>query len=156
MYPVIDDPPLAGAVHDTVTPPSSALAETFEGAEGFVDGVIVGVDAVDRFPFPLLLVALTAKVYVAPLVRPVMVSVVFGDVKETGVWAIPASNGVMEYPVMGLPLSDGAFQEIVAEVLPGCAVTVPGTCGVPEGMTVAEGADWGPGPLALVASTSKV
>ena len=78
------------------------------GDRGTVDGVIVGVDAVDRFPFPLLLVALTAKVYVAPLVRPVMVSVVFGDVKETGVWAIPASNGVMEYPVMGLPLSDGA------------------------------------------------
>jgi hypothetical protein len=83
VYDVTVDPPLAGAVQDTVAcglEPLAMLAtltpDAELGAAGAVDGVRLLEDA-EAAPLPLPLVATTEKVYAVPAVRPdVMVQLV--------------------------------------------------------------------------------
>jgi hypothetical protein len=64
-----------GAVHDTDTEPLPAVPDTPVGAPGGPVGV-TAVDGADGTPVPLVLVAVTVKVYAVPLVRPLTVQVV--------------------------------------------------------------------------------
>jgi len=98
-YPVTTDPPLlVGAVHDTDTCPSPAIALALVGAPGATtveattdvevpppDGVGAGVggpvgvtalDALDAIDVPDAFVAVTVNVYAVPLVNPDTVAVV--------------------------------------------------------------------------------
>ena len=71
VYPVTAAPPeVEGAVQATVIDVSPAVIELMVGAPGTVAGT-AAADAVDDGPVPALLVAVTAKVYESPLVRPV-------------------------------------------------------------------------------------
>ena len=74
---MMDQPPLeAGAVHDTTEEALAfEVAVTVVGALGAVDGVagVAGPEAADGWLVPMTLVAVTVKVYVVPLVRPVTV-----------------------------------------------------------------------------------
>ena len=66
----------AGAVHDTTEEALAfEVAVTVVGALGAVDGVagVAGPEAADGWLVPMTLVAVTVKVYVVPLVRPVTV-----------------------------------------------------------------------------------
>ena len=77
MYFVIALPPLAGALHVTLALPIPGEAVGAAGAPGAV-GVetMTGFDAADGGPVPTAFVAVTAKVYVAPFERPVIVALV--------------------------------------------------------------------------------
>jgi hypothetical protein len=57
---------------------------------------------------------------------------------------------------MGLPPLAGAVHEIVAEALPGTALTAVGAAGGPAGVTGPEAGEGFPVPLALEALTVKV
>jgi hypothetical protein len=61
LYPVIADPLLAGAVHDTVALAFPAPAVGLDGAAGTVAGV-TAFEALDGAPVPAALVAVTVKV----------------------------------------------------------------------------------------------
>ena len=73
----MDQPPLeAGAVHDTTEEALAfEVAVTPVGALGAVAGVagVAGPEAADARLVPMALVAVTVKVYVVALVRPVTV-----------------------------------------------------------------------------------
>ena len=77
MYPVIGDPPLdAGGVQVTVAEASPAVAVPMVGAPGFVTTTagVTALEAPEGALVPSALVAVTVKVYVVPLVRPVTVA----------------------------------------------------------------------------------
>jgi hypothetical protein len=59
-YPVIAEPPVAGAVHDTSTTVFPDTPVTLVGASGTVDGM-TGSLAADTGPVPFTLIALTRK-----------------------------------------------------------------------------------------------
>jgi len=61
VYPVIAEPPVAGAVHDTVAWPFPAFADIPVGAPGTVNGV-TAADAAEAAEFPTALAAVTVKV----------------------------------------------------------------------------------------------
>jgi len=54
---------------------------------------------------------------------------------------------------MGLPPSEGAVHEIVAEDTPAVATTLVGAEGRVPGVTAADRGDDGPGPTAFAATT---
>ncbi len=70
---MIAEPPVeAGAEKVTdIAPLPAALAVPMVGAPGTVAGV-TAADAVDETLLPLILLAMTVKVYAVPLLRPVM------------------------------------------------------------------------------------
>jgi hypothetical protein len=152
VLPPFDD----GAVHETLAAVFPAVAVTPVGVAGTVAGV-TGVDAADSGLVPMLLVAVTVKVYAVPLVRPVTTLDV--PVAGTAVCATPAINGVTEYAVMGLPPSDGAVQVTVADASPLVAATPVGAAGAVTGAVGVmedEGAEAEPVPTAFLAVTVKV
>src|ERR1700693_5419523 len=73
VYPVIAEPPLlAGAVKVTVAVALPAVAVPMVGAPGTAPPAGVTLfEAAEAAPVPLALVAVTVKVYAAPLVKPV-------------------------------------------------------------------------------------
>jgi hypothetical protein len=84
VYPVIAEPPVeAGAVNVTVASPLPRTAETLVGAPGVVAGT-TELLVPEEILVPFAFVAVTVKVYVVPLVRPV---IVIGD--EPPVAVIP-------------------------------------------------------------------
>ena len=90
-------PPLAGAVQVTLADPLPAVAVTLVGAPGGVGAVgVTALDCEDVGPVPTALVALTVNVYVAPLVRPVIVALVAGGdpVTVIGACAVEPMYGV--------------------------------------------------------------
>ena len=71
VYSVIGLPPSeAGAVHETTACLSPGVADALVGAPGAVAGV-TEVDGSERALVPMEFVAVTVKVYVVPLARPV-------------------------------------------------------------------------------------
>jgi hypothetical protein len=71
-------PPVSvGAVHDTEAKPLPAVAVAPVGAAGAVAGV-TDEDGSEGELLPLVLAAMTVKVYGVPLVRPLTVQVVAG------------------------------------------------------------------------------
>jgi hypothetical protein len=71
VYDVIDAPPLlTGGVNEIVACPFPATADTFVGLPGTVAGTTELLEA-DAVLVPIAFVAVTVKVYVVPLVRPV-------------------------------------------------------------------------------------
>ena len=67
-----DPPLLAGAVKLTVALAFPAVAVPMAGAPGTVAGVTL-LEAAEAVPVPMLLVAVTAKMYVVPFVSPLTV-----------------------------------------------------------------------------------
>ncbi len=71
VYPVMAEPPVAGAVHETISwafvPPAAPVTPV--GTPGSVAGVRLGL-AADVEPEPLALAAVTEKVYAVPAVSP--------------------------------------------------------------------------------------
>jgi hypothetical protein len=103
-------------------------------------------------PGPLAFVAVTVKVYAAPLVSP---ATIIGLVVPVPV--IPPGLEVTVYPVIGEPpLLAGAVNVTMAEAFPAVAVPIVGAPGTVEGVTEFEAELAGPGPLAFVAVTVKV
>jgi hypothetical protein len=74
VKPVIGAPPVGvvGAVQYTVAWPAPGAALTVVGAAGTID--VTPTDAPEAGPVPTALAAVTVKVYVVPLVRPVTVA----------------------------------------------------------------------------------
>ena len=87
-----------------------------------------------------------------PFVRPVTVIGLNAPVA-----VMPPGLEVAVYEVIALPpFAAGAVKLIVAWVLPGAAVNAVGAPGTVAGVTLLEGADAGPVPMAFVAVTVKV
>ena len=78
-------PPLAGAVHVTVALALPAAALTPVGAEGAVcvPAGVTAFEAEEGGPVPIALVAATVNVYVVPLTRPLIATLVAGGEPET-------------------------------------------------------------------------
>jgi len=77
---VIADPPLlAGAVHVRATCVFPAVPVTAVGAPGTPAGV-TPLEALEKLPVPIALIAATLKKYVVPFVSPVAVHAVVVDV----------------------------------------------------------------------------
>jgi hypothetical protein len=71
VYPVIGEPPSAGAVQVTVADALPAVAAPITGAAGAVTGAdgVTAADRADTGPGPTALTADTSNVYAVPLVR---------------------------------------------------------------------------------------
>ena len=86
VYELIDKPPVDdGADQETTDMPVvfavvTEVAETPEGAPGGPLGVTADADEADAGPVPAEFVAVTVNVYATPLVRPVTVHEVAGEV----------------------------------------------------------------------------
>jgi len=72
VYPVIAEPPFAGAVNETLMRASPAVAVGGAGRLGTVLGT-TAADAADAGPAPAPLTARTVHVYVRPFVTPATV-----------------------------------------------------------------------------------
>jgi hypothetical protein len=122
-----------------------------------VNGV-TAEDAEDAALLPMLLVAITVKVYGVPFVRPVTAHVVVAPFAV--VQNAPPGEAVAVYDISGSPPSEtGAVQLTVTWPLPATPDTEVGELGTVEaesGVTPAEAAEAGPVPAALVAVTVKV
>ena len=110
------------------------------------------LDGLDARPVPIALVAATVKVYVVQLVSPVTVIGLFAP------WAVMLPGlEVTVYEMIGLlPFEAGALKLTVAWAFPAVAVTFCGAPGFASGVTLLEGLDSGPFPIAFLAFTVKV
>jgi len=174
-YPVMTDPPLlVGAVHDTDTCPSPAIALAPVGAPGATtveapppDGVgagvgagvggpvgVIALDAIDAGEVVVAFVAVTVNVYAVPLVNPDTVAVVAPvvvAVNEPGA-EVTVYEAIAEEP----GLAD-AVHDTVAAVLPATALTPVGDTGlVADGVTALDALDATDVPDAFVAVTVNV
>jgi hypothetical protein len=113
--------PSEGVVHVSTAEESPAVAAVIAGAPGTVYGM-TAVDFGLPTDVPYALVAVTAKVYEAPTVRPVNVRDSTEGPTVTGVPAVVPRYGVTVYEVIALPLSAGATHDTVALVTPAAAV----------------------------------
>ena len=77
MYEVIADPFDAGAVHETEIFPVPATTKTLVGASGAFAGVIE-LEGSEGDESPLVLLALTVKVYAVPFDKPEILHEVVG------------------------------------------------------------------------------
>ena len=77
VYPVMAEPPVSGAVNDTVACLLPAVTKTVVGTPGTVAGVIE-VEGFEAFPCPTAFLAFTVNVYGVPLVKPETVADVAG------------------------------------------------------------------------------
>src|SRR5450755_497751 len=152
--------PLVSAVN--LTPTSTDVVSPESRVAGVAKSKIVfcGVTAaeVPAGPVPSALVAVTLNVYAVPLVSPVTEAEVAEAPACTGVPAVAPANGVIVYPVIGLPLLLGAVQVTSAWLVAGRAATLVGAAGAaePVGVTEFDAADTGPEPLELEAWTVNV
>jgi len=96
VYPVIADPPFAGALH--VTRSYRATVDAAEGADG-VAGAVVGVAAFEVVvgPLPIALIGVIVNVYDTPPLNPGKVN----DVEDV-VCVVVAGLETIEYEVAGL------------------------------------------------------
>lgn len=158
VYDVIGVPPsLAGATQATstlfVTP--TPTADTFVGTPGLV-GTNTPADAEDGALAPTPFVATTVKVYVTPgvsaeNVHPVPVGPVV-HVRFCG-------DDVAVYDVIAEPpsLTEATHKTSTLVVVPTAAADTPvGATGTAGRNTAADGAEGGPSPTALVATTVNV
>jgi hypothetical protein len=152
VYVVIADPPLlAGAVNVIVAEPFPAVAETAVGASGTVTGV-TEFDAVDDALVPIELVAVTVKVYAAPLTRPlIVIGAPLLDALNPPVFDVAVYVVIVDPPVLA-----GAVNEIVALPFPAVAETLVGAPGVVAGVTALLVPDGVLVPEAFVAVTVNV
>ena len=128
----------------------NALAATIVGAPGTVAGVTV-FDGADAGPVPTALVAVTVKVYAAPLVRP---ATVMGDAAPLAL--MPPGEELAVYDVIGEPpLETGGVNVIVACPFPAVAVPMMGAPGTAPGVALTA-AEAGPVPKAFVAVTEQL
>ena len=127
------------------------MAATFVGALGTVTGV-TELLAVEAELVPTAFVAVTVKVYVVPLVSPV---IVIGELPPVAV--NPPTFEVTVYVVMSEPpLFTGGLNVTVASPLPATALTLMGISGAPAGTTELLVPDEVLVPTAFVAVTVKV
>jgi len=152
VYEVIALPPLlAGAENVIVACPFPLTADTLVGIPGVVAGTTELLVA-DALPVPAALVAVTVKVYVVPLVRPVTIS---GE--EPPVAVNPPGEDVTVYEVMALPpLLAGGVNVIVASPFPRVAVPMVGAPGTVAGTIELLVAEDEPVPTSFVAVTVNV
>jgi hypothetical protein len=110
------------------------------------------LEALDAGLVPIVLVAVTVKVYAVPLASPGMV---IGAVVPEAL--CPPGLDVTAYSVIGLPpFEAGAEKLTVATAMPAFADTSVGAPGTVAGVTPLEGLDGGPVPITFVAVTVKV
>jgi hypothetical protein len=149
---VIAEPPLLpGAENVIVACPLPAVAVPMVGVPGVVAGVIELLVA-EADPVPISFVAVTVKVYVVPLVRPVMT---IGEAPPVAV--IPPTLEVTVYEVIAEPpLFTGGVNVTTASPLPPVAVPIVGASGVVAGTTELLVAEAMLVPAAFVAVTVKV
>ena len=154
LYPVIALPPSNGATNDTVACALPADTVGAAGPSGTRFGIASG-DGTDGAPSPLLFVAVTVHVYDFPLDKPLTTIGDAGPLAEPGLPPFDDTHAA-EYPVIGLPPSNGATNDTVNFPLPTPAVGGPGSFGTVLGTTVADAGDAAPAPFALVAVTVQV
>jgi hypothetical protein len=131
-----------------------AVAVTAVGEPGTVLGTML-LDGADAVLLPATLVATTVNVYDVPLVSPVTTCEV--AVLPALLSMPPAGLEVTVYPRMTLPpLNAGGEKLTVACAFPGVAETPVGGFGTVLGVTLTEGVDGAPVPIAFVATTVNV
>ena len=115
MYPVIGEPPFdSGAFQETVADALPATTETPVGAPGSVAGVIAA-GANDAEELPEEFIAVTVNVTGVPSLNTGKLAVRTLPTVKGG-----PTEGVIMYPVIGEPpVTAGAVQETVAELIPG-------------------------------------
>src|SRR5258708_1382277 len=131
------EPPLeAGASQANILWLLPGVTSRPAGAPGTVAGV-TELDGDEAGPVPTALVAVTVKVYLVPLVRPLTVALV---AVPLALAVIPPGDEVTGYPVIGdPPLEAGATQGTVAWALPAGARTAGGGPGGAPGGTALGG-----------------
>ena len=135
---------------------SPAVAVPMVGAPGFVTTTagVTALEAPEGALVPCALVAVTVKVYVVPLVRPVTVADVAPDPTLA---VIPPGDEVTVYPVIGdPPLDAGGVQVTVAEASPAVAEAAVGLPGAPTSATSVPVVAGAPSPALSVATTLKL
>ena len=124
MYPVIAEPPLSGADHDTATDPSPGAPTTPLGEAGTVNGTTAGEGPLANEE-PAAFTATTVNVYEAPLAKPVTEQLTAPDVEHV----LPPGEAVTVYPVIAEPPLSGADHDTTTDPSPGEAVTEDGEPG---------------------------
>ena len=149
----------AGVVPPVVTdsftffPAATASMPVTEMVAVLDDGV-TALESPEGAPVPCALVAVTVKVYVVPLVRPVTVADVAPDPTLA---VIPPGDEVTVYPVIGdPPLDAGGVQVTVAEASPAVAEAAVGLPGAPTSATSVPVVAGAPSPALSVATTLKL
>ena len=113
---------------------------------------MTALDAADALPNPTPFVAVTAKVYEVPGVKPVTLQVSAPDVVQVSA----PGELVTVYREMAEPFAVAAVQVTEAWLEPAVAVGVPGALGAAAGMTADDEVDQAPVPAAFVAATWKM
>lgn len=154
------EPPVdVGAVQLTVADVLEAEIDgvPMVGAPGAVYGVIL-LDDEEYEPVPAAFVAATVNVYALATVRPVNVYDAELDPVDCVLVLPLASVAITEYPVMLLPLFDGAVHVRLAVVLlvTAVALTLVGVPGRVYGVTLDVDDEYEPVPAELKAATLKV
>jgi hypothetical protein len=148
---MLEPPSLTGGVNVTDTSPFPLVAVPTVGAPGTVAGT-TELLVPEAMPVPTLFVAVTVKVYVTPLVNPV---IVIGEAPPVAV--IPPGLDVTVYKVIAeLPLFTGGVNVTVAWPFPAVAVPIVGAPGTPAGVTALLALELLLSPTLLVAITVKV
>jgi hypothetical protein len=151
VYPVIADPPFAGAVNATEACAFPAVAVPIVGDPGTVEGVTEFEAELGKL-LPVAFIAITVNVYAVPLASPVTVI----GLAEPFTLILPGFE-VAVYPVIAdPPLLAGAVNATVACVFPFVAVPIVGAPGTDDGVTEFEAALAGLLPVAFVAMTVNV
>jgi hypothetical protein len=133
-----------------VASPLPRVAVPIDGASGTVAGTTELLVA-EAVLVPTAFVAITVKVYVVPLIRPVMV------IGEDPPDAVCPPLEVTVYEVIAEPpVLPGALKVIVASPLPAVAVPMVGAPGVVAGVTAPLALEAVLVPMVLVAFTVKV
>ncbi len=154
VYPVIAEPPSAGATNVTTTLASPATTDGCAGASGTVLGT-TATDAGDTGPSPSAFVANTVHVYVLPFVKPV--TVIGDDTPPTEPAAPPSDDEhAAVYPVIAEPPSAGATNVTTTLASPATTDGCAGASGTVLGTTATDAGDTGPSPSAFVANTVHV
>jgi hypothetical protein len=121
---------------------------------------VTWLDRADSVPVPTAFTAATVNEYAVPLVRlrtrALAVEAPGTSTVDDGVVASPRKTEI-RWPVTGEPpVSVPGVQVSVAELSAAVAVPIPGARGAVAGVTLVDGADSGPGPCALIATTENV
>ena len=150
---MIDAPPFDGAWKLTVTLPLPGLTDGVAGRDGLV-AMTTFDEGGENGPAPLTFVANTRHVYVLPAVSG---NTVIGDARPVTDPDAPPFEDVQlaVKSVIGVPLNGGTKVTRMVAV-PARTVGAAGASGTVSGTTAADGTDWGPSPLALVANTVQV
>ena len=140
----------------TVANRSPRVAPTVVGAIGPAAGT-AGSEGADDVDVPITLVAVTVKVYVVPLVRPITTQVVAGAVATQ----LCPDDAVAVYVVIAAPLPSAVnngddVQDTCTELSPRTAVTAVGATGTPAGITALLANEGTEEPVRFCAVTANV